>query len=574
MAYNLLLGGAAGQGIETTASILEKLLKRSGCHLFTTRDFMSRIRGGHNFTQIRFGDQPLFSHADPLDCVVALDAPTAALHTDRLLPDGVLLCDETVESSDAHALRLALTATARELGNPRFAGSVAAGAALRLFGFGFEEPAVREVLGAYLRPELADGNTVAFRRGYDMAEERFKPLSGDASGHMLVTGSQTMALGALASGLRFYAAYPMSPSTPILEYLASKSLEAGGVVVEQAEDEIAAINLAIGASYAGVRAMTATSGGGFSLMVEALGLAGITEIPLVVADIQRPGPATGLPTRTEQADLQFVLTASQGEFPRAVLSVRSHRDIWHQTRRAFELADRYQLPVILLGDQYLGDASATMPVPEVLPVRLPAEAMEEALSQGVVSVSEDRPYQRYEITKSGVSPRLLPGKSPHLVIVDSDEHDEEGLITESADMRRAMVDKRARKSEGLAARMEEPDWIGPTLEGEPVPTELLLLGWGSLWGPLHEAVELLTAAGRSAGALVWGDLYPFPAARLTALAASAQKVVNVEQNSTGQLARLIRQETGLACHASILRYDGRQLSGDQIADRIQKEVSE
>jgi len=574
MAYNLLLGGAAGQGIETTASILEKLLKRSGCHLFTTRDFMSRIRGGHNFIQIRFGDQPLYSHADSLDCVVALDAPTAALHTDRLSPDGVLLCDESVESSDTRALRLALTATARELGNPRYAGSVAAGAILRLFGVAFEETAVREVLGTYLRPELADGNTVAFRRGYDMATERFQPLSGDASGHMLVTGSQTMALGALASGLRFYAAYPMSPSTPILEYLASKSLEAGVVVVEQAEDEIAAINLAIGASYAGVRAMTATSGGGFSLMVEALGLAGITEIPLVVADIQRPGPATGLPTRTEQADLQFVLSASQGEFPRAVLSVRSHREIWHQTRRAFELADRYQVPVILLGDQYLGDASATMPVPEVSPVRLPAEAMAEALQKAKDNLSEDRPYLRYEITESGVSPRLLPGKSPHLVIVDSDEHDEEGLITESADVRRAMVDKRARKSVGLAADMEEPDWIGPTREGEPVPTDLLLLGWGSLWGPLHEAVAILTAAGRSVGALVWGDLYPFPAARLTALSASAQKVVNVEQNSTGQLARLVRQETGLACHASILRYDGRQLSGDQIADRIQREVSE
>lgn len=574
MAYNLLLGGAAGQGIETTASILERLFKRSGCHLFTTRDFMSRIRGGHNFTQIRFGDQPLFSHADALDCVVALDAPTAALHTDRLSSDGVLLCDETVEHDDPRALRLALTATARELGNPRYAGSVAAGAVLRLFGIAFDETAVREVLGAYLRPELADGNTVAFRRGYDMASERFKSLSGDASGHMLATGSQTMALGALASGLRFYAAYPMSPSTPILEYLASKSVEAGVVVVEQAEDEIAAINLVIGASYAGVRAMTATSGGGFSLMVEALGLAGITEIPLVVADIQRPGPATGLPTRTEQADLQFVLTASQGEFPRAVLSVRSHTDTWHQTLRAFELADRYQLPVILLGDQYLGDASATMPVPEVLPVRLPAEAMAEALQETEDHPSEGRPYLRYKITDSGVSPRLLPGKSPHLVIVDSDEHDEEGLITESAEMRRAMVDKRARKAGELAAEMEEPDWIGPTRDGNPVPTELLLLGWGSLWGPLREAVEILAAAGRSVGALVWGDLYPFPAARLTALAASARKVVNVEQNSTGQLARLIRQETGLACSASILRYDGRQLSGDQIAGRILKEVSE
>ncbi len=567
MAYNLLLGGAAGQGIETTASILEKLIKRSGCHLFTARDFMSRIRGGHNFTQIRFGSRPLYGHATTLDVVVALDAQTARQHAPQLAPAGVLLCDESVATDDPRALRLPLTATARELGNSRYAGNVAAGAVLRLFGLALDPDAVREILGGHFRPELAAGNTAAFLRGYELTDARFAPLTGDAADHMIVTGNQALALGALAAGLRFYAAYPMSPATSILEYLAAKSVDAGVVVVEQAEDEIAAVNMVIGASHAGVRAMTATSGGGFSLMVEAVGLAGIAEIPLVIANIQRPGPATGLPTRTEQADLQFVLSAAQGEFPRAVLSVRSHQDAWYQTQRAFALADRYHIPVILLSDQYLGDASATLPVPEVKPVRLPTEEMTETLA--AVGAS---PYRRYAITDSGVSPRLLPGKSPHLVSIDSDEHDEAGMITESAEMRRAMVDKRARKTIGLTADMEEPDWIGPTRDGEPAPVEILLLAWGSMGGPLREAAALLTDAGRSVGVLVWGDLYPFPARRLMALAPTARHLIHVEQNSTGQLARLIRQETGLACGISILRYDGRQMSGGEIAERVLREV--
>ncbi len=567
MAYNVLLGGAAGQGIETTASILEKLIKRTGCHLFTARDFMSRIRGGHNFTQIRFDNQPLYGHATALDAVVALDAQTAQQHTPQLAPTGVLLCDTAVPTDDPRALRLPLLATARELGNPRYAGNVAAGSVLRLFGLAFDEAAVREILGSHFNTALADGNTAAFQRGYTLTTTRFAPLGGDAADQMILTGNQALALGALAAGLRFYAAYPMSPATSILEYLAAKSVDAGVVVVEQAEDEIAAVNMVLGASHAGVRAMTATSGGGFSLMVEAIGLAGIAEIPLVIANIQRPGPATGLPTRTEQADLQFVLTAAQGEFPRAVLAVRSHQDAWHQTQRAFALADRYQIPVILLSDQYLGDASATMPVPAVKPVRLPTEEMTATLA-----AMGDAPYQRYAITDSGVSPRLLPGKSPHLFSIDSDEHDEAGRITESAATRRAMVDKRARKSIGLAAEMQEPDWIGPTQDDQPAPVEILLLAWGSLGGPLREAMSQLADAGLSIGALVWGDLYPFPARRLTTLAATARHLVHVEQNSTGQLARLIRQETGLACDISILRYDGRQMSGGEIAQRVLREV--
>ena len=570
MAYNLLIGGAAGQGIDTTAAILEKLLKRSGYYVFTLRDFMSRIRGGHNFTQIRFGDRPLASHADQLDGIVALDGETITRHIGQLKPDGFILCDDLVATEDPRVLRLSMAAIAKRLGNPRVAGNIAAGALMRLFGEPLDADAVASVLRDFVKADFLEINRTAFAEGYAAVAPRFERRPGDAAGHMILTGSKAMGLGALAAGMRFYSAYPMSPSTAVMEYLASKSLEAG-VVVEQAEDEISAINMVIGASYAGVRAMTSTSGGGFSLMVEALGLAGITEIPLVVADVQRPGPATGLPTRTEQSDLSFVLTAAQGEFPRMVIAVRHHADVYRQTIRAFELAERYQLPVILLSDQYLADASATVPPFEVPEIRLPAEAMADILAS-VEAETGDGEYLRYRITESGVSPRLLPGKSRHLVIIDSDEHEELGIITESADVRRAMVDKRMRKLDCLTAELEEPDWIGPEGATE-APPDVLLLGWGSLWGPLTEAVGLLNSdAGPRFGALVFGDLSPLPTRRLAALAAGAGRIVNVEQNATGQLARLIREQTGIACAASILKYDGRQLSGEEIADRIRKEA--
>lgn len=554
--YNLLIGGAAGQGIDTTAAILEKLLKRSGYNVFTVRDFMSRVRGGHNFSLIRFGTAPVQSHSDRLDGIVALDEETVGLHQSQLKENGFILCDAKLNIHDGRAVKIELDAMAKALGNPRVSGSVAVGAILRLFGESLDN--VEDVLRAFVKQQYLEINLKAVREGYETATERFPHLQGTFGGQMLISGSRAVALGAMAAGLRFYSAYPMSPSTAVMEALASQADEAG-IVVEQAEDEIAAVNMAIGASYAGARAMTGTSGGGFSLMVEALGLAGMAEIPLVVIDVQRPGPVTGLPTRTEQSDLKFVISASQGEFPRMVIALRNPSDAFYQTMRAFHLAEAYQIPVILLSDQYLGDASSTVEPFDLQKIRVE--------KPGAQSAGEGE-YLRYRYTESGVSPRLIPGKTKHLVAIDSDEHDERGWITESAQVRTRMMDKRMKKLESLEGELQEPDFIGPD------DFDTLLLGWGSTWGPIEEAVSLLNAEqkGRFA-ALVFGDIYPLPQKLLREKAARASRIINVEQNATGQLAGLVREATGIACSSGVLKYDGRQLSGEEIAQRIRKEAA-
>ncbi len=556
--YNILVGGAAGDGIDTVVAVFEKAVKRAGCHIFTTRDFMSRVRGGHNFTQVRFGPETITCHRDRLDGIVAFNAETAELHRDRLANDGFILCDASLDISDRRALKIDMRGLAKNTGNLKTAGSVAIGAALKLFG---EKPeTVAEIMRSTLKEDILEANLQALAAGFAAVESRLRPAAGDAGAmdrHLLLTGSEALSLGAVAAGIRFYSAYPMSPATSILNFLTARQ-ERLGLVVEQAEDEIAAVNMALGAAYAGVKAMTGTSGGGFSLMVEALGFAGSAEIPVVMVDVQRPGPATGLPTRTEQADLKFVVSASQGEFPRAVIALRHHADAFYQTARAFDLAERYRIPVIILSDQYLADASATVPLFDQSRIARPPERSLPANGQA-------GDYLTYRYGDTGVSPLSVPGKSPALVRIDSDEHDQRGWITESAEVRRRMVDKRQAKMGGLAGEMEEPEFFGA--DG----CETLFFAFGSTYGPLKEAVRLLNAeeAGRY-GALCFGDLHPLPCMEAIRRAVRAKRIINVEQNATGQLAYLLRAETGIVCTDSVLKYDGRQLSGGEIAARIRK----
>ncbi len=551
--YNLLIGGSAGQGLDTMAGSLAKILKKSGYSVFITKDLMSRVRGGHNFVLLRFGSQKIQSHTQGLNGIIALDENTVRLHMQDLLPGGFILCDSGVKEESEHIIKLEMNNIAKQLGNPKASGTIAIGAVLKLFGESLEH--ADEVLTQELKEQYVDINKTAVRKGYELVDKRFGHTGGGFSQNMLITGSEAIGLGAIAAGLRFYTAYPMSPSTAIMVYVASKSVEAD-IVVEQAEDEIAAINMALGASYAGARSMTSTSGGGFSLMVEALGLSGIAEIPLVVVNVQRPGPATGLPTRTEQGDLKFMISASQGEFPRMVISLRDHSDAFYQTARAFDIAERYQIPVLILADQYLCDGSATIEPFDTDKVKIAKTGGE---SEGE--------YRRYSITESGISPRLIPGLSEHLVEIDSDEHDEKGRITESALVRTQMVDKRARKLEKLKEELLEPEFTGEER------FDILLIGWGSMYGPIKEAVEMLNegATGKYA-ALVFGDVYPLPQKLLIKKAAQAKQIINVEQNSTGQLAQLIREQTGITCSASVLKYDGRQLAPEEIAQRVRGEA--
>lgn len=546
--YNLLVGGAAGQGIDTTVAILEKLLKHSGYYIYTTRDFMSRVRGGHNFSMIRFGTEKINSHSDRIDGIIALNDETIHLHKDKLTEKGFILCDSSLEYTDDRIIKLDMDKKAKELGNLRASGSIAIGAILKLFGEPFTY--VEEVMPRVIKKDFLEVNLKAIQIGYDSVEPVFEHLEGPFKDYMLISGSKAVGLGAVAGGLKFYSAYPMSPSTAVMEYLAFIG-NVSGVLVEQAEDEIAAINMALGASYAGARAMTGTSGGGFCLKVEALGFSGIAEIPLVVIDVQRPGPATGLPTRTEQSDLKFVISAAQGEFPRMVIALRNHEDSFYQTIRALNLAEKYQIPVILLSDQYLGDTTAC-----VKPYNLDDITLTEPAKEA------EGEYLRYRITEDGISPRLIPGLTEHLVTADSDEHDERGWITESADVRNNMMDKRMRKLKGLTLELQEPEFIGEE------DCRVLLLGWGSTYGPISEAVSNLNRSGKgSFGALVFGDIYPLPKKSLEKYS-KGRTLINVEQNATGQLASLIREQTGISCDRSILKYDGRQISGEEIESQV------
>ncbi len=563
MIYNVLIGGAAGQGMETISGILEKILKRYGYHVFAIKDYMSRVRGGHNFTRIRFADQEISSHQDSLDVILALNDETITIHIKNLKDNGVIICSEETAAAtgikDNRILPRPLQKMAAEAGNKKTAGSSALGALVKLFGM--EADNARKTVQEFFVAKYAKENLSAFTMGYESVDVKFTPIPRKDDNKILINGNQAVALGAIAGGCKFYSAYPMTPSTSIMNYLAAKMQEAK-IVVEQAEDEIAAINMALGASYAGARAMTGTSGGGFALMVEGLGLSGMMELPLVIAEIQRPGPVTGFPTRTEQSDLKFVISASQGEFPRMVIALKNPEDAFYQTVRAFNLADKYQIPVILLGDQFLADYTVS-----VKPFDLSKVKTDRYLTD--TAEYRDREYRKYEITETGISPRIIPGKMPGTYVeVDSDEHDEAGHITESAEIKVKMTDKRMRKLSYLS----KDDLIEPEFFGAE-DFAVLLVAWGSLHGPVQEAVAMLNREQSSSGsplkyaALIFGDIWPFPAKTLHRIAPGAKEIINVEQNATGQLAALMMENTGIKCGKSILKYDGRPISALEICER-------
>lgn len=572
--YNILLGGAAGDGIETMAMLLEKILKQSGFYVFTIRDVMSRVRGGHNFVLMSFGTEPIYCHRDELHVIFAMNEESIELHLSELKADGVILADESLLNPDKRTISLELKKTAKEAGNAKTVTSAAIGAILSLFGLSLNH--VKEILEASLKPELAKVNLTAVNDGYLLLKPRFttlpsqeedltqesitgKSITGKSPGgkplnpddYIQLSGTTAATLGAIAAGLKFYSAYPMSPSTGILEYLLQYG-EKLGIIVEQAEDEIAAANMAVGAAYAGAPAMTGTSGGGFCLMTEALGFAGIAELPVVFMDVQRPGPATGLPTRTEQSDLKFVISAAQGEFPRMVIALRSHEDAFYQTARAFGLAKKYQIPIILLSDQYLADATAVTPIFDT-----------KKIYKDIPGTPHfETPYKSYEYTENGISTRLIPGKTEHLVRADSDEHDEYGLITESAEVRNRMMDKRMKKLKSLERELLEPEFIGNE------QCEILLVCFGSTTGAVKEAVSILNREEGRYGALAFGDIYPLPTSKLKRCAAKAYKVISVEQNATGQLTSLLRDEALIECDQTILKYDGRQMTSSYILEAI------
>ena len=562
MNLNIVIGGEAGQGLKTLSNILSKTFFKMGFKIYSSKDYMSRVRGGHNFMSIRVGTEELTGPTTDEDILLALNEETIERHQDNVTDDGVIVYDGETDV-DADVVTVDAGDIAKEIGNSKVANTVFVGALLKLLDLDLD--VTKKVLKDYFADkgeEIAKVNAEALEQGYEAVNNQFSlPEVEKEEEEMLISGNQAVGLGAVMAGVKFYSAYPMTPSTGIMNYIASKENELG-IVVEQAEDEIAAINMAIGASYSGVRAMTGTSGGGFSLMNEGLGLAGITETPLVIAEVQRPGPATGLPTRTGQGDLSFVINASQGEFPLMVMAPRTAEDAFYQTMRAFNLAENYQIPVIILSDTFLADSKKNISELDIEQVEIESGFMSDE------EAAEVEDYKRYELTEDGISPLAYPGQlEDDVVLVDSDEHDEYGHIIEDAETRNKMVEKRDAKLQKLASEeITEPEYCGPE------EADYVLVSWGSTYGPALEAQELLQEDGAEVGLLSFNDLWPLPTQKIEELAEDDTELIVVENNYTAQFAKLLRAETGINAEHNILKYDGRPFTGAEIYNRIQAEV--
>lgn len=573
MDCTIRIGGEAGQGLQLIGGMLAKLFARSGFHVFTHQDYMSRIRGGHNYYQIRFADQQVAASLDGVDIILALDADTISFHLHDLTGEGFVLFDaESVkqEFTDRRFVAVPFAGIAKELNiSPIMANSVAVGAVLGVLGLGLER--FEETIGGFLGkkgPKVIATNRLAAQAGLDYAQQHypghdtFRIAVEDREERLLINGNQAIGLGALLSGCRFYSAYPMTPSTGIMIYLASKAAQYN-IVVEQAEDEISAINMALGASYGGVRAMTSTSGGGFALMTEGLSLAGMTETPLVVAEVQRPGPATGLPTRTEQGDLFFVLYGGHGEFPRLVFTPGTPEQALLLTNKAFHLAEKYQIQAIIQSDQYLADSEWSYEQLNTDPLMYKDFRLREK------DLNDVEEYQRYTYADTGVSPLAVPGASPWPVVVDSDEHDEQGHIVEDGETRNKMVAKRLfQKLPAIQREIGPPDYYG---SDRP---EIVLICYGSTYGVVKETVDRLADI-ENIGMLHFSEVCPFPLTDTfdyLKLLRQAARVICIENNATGQFAKYMQSETGFVCRSKINKYDGRPFTVDSLLGELDEHL--
>jgi len=556
---SIVLCGEAGQGIQTVEHILTQTLKLSGYHVFSLDEYMSRIRGGSNSTLVRVSSDRVSAPVDRIDLLIPF-SPGAVRHVQkRISSQTVLLGEKKVygnEYKEERSIDIRFSEIASEVGGPIYSNTVAVALLAGLL------KVEREVLDRYLGHHFSGKDDVtiqknleAARRGYEVSDELLRngKLRIDLARHneikddILIDGVEALAMGAIAGGCNFLSFYPMSPSTAVATLLSEHSKEFG-IIVEQAEDEISAMNMGIGAWYAGARGLASTSGGGFALMVEGLSLAGMIESPLVVHIGQRPGPATGLPTRTEQGDLLFALHAGHGEFPRIILAPGTIEDCFYLAQKAFDLADQYQVPVFILTDQYLLESHRN--IPSLDQARIPLQKRFIETRQG---------YQRYELTESGLSPRGIPGFGEGLVVLDSDEHDEEGHITEDLDLRTKMVNKRFKKLDLLKKDVIPPELVG----SENYRT--LIIGWGSTYHTIRETLERL---GREDIALLhFKQVYPLHSNTVDYLQKAKKRVI-VENNGTGQFGQLIRMQTGFNMDRKILKYNGLPFSVEELEGQL------
>ncbi len=547
-----------------------------GLHVFGLNAYQSVIRGGHVWYHARASEGKLHCQGDTADILYALDRQTVDVHASLLWPGGTVIFDPekfplatTDVSSELHLLPVPTLGIARKYTSQSILQN-AAGIGATAFLAGIPLDVIHQVLTDSFGRKAGDvvtWNVGASTDGYRFAETKGpihpKALAKKSPPKLLMTGNQAIALGAAAAGCKFLVQYPMTPATSIMHWLAAHS-RALGIVVKQSEDELASINMAIGASFAGVRTMTASSGGGFALMTEGLGMAGMAEVPVVVVDAARAGPSTGLPTKTEQGDLNLLLGAGQGDWPRAILAPSNPVDAYRLTTVAFDLAERFQTPVLLLTDFHLAEAMEGVDREEIdLNVPIP--------SLFTVEPHAHR-YRRYLDTESGVSPRAFPGQPGLNHIALSDEHDEYGGdvsdiragIPAAIAVRKKMMEKRMRKLKGLAK--EAPP---PVLEG-PADAPLTFVAWGSPVGAVRDAMTILHEKGKATNLLRFPTLYPLDPDVVRSMFARTRKTLLIEGNFSGQFAHLLRAETGIELPHKFLKYDGEPFYPHQIVARAQE----
>ena len=568
------IAAQAGAGVMTTGRLMVKCFTRGGYHAIGYPEYPSLIRGGHNTVQVVASDEPVHSPLTHIDIVIALNKDAIFYQMESMKSGGVIIYDQMIDTSklkirtDVKMYPLPLSKLTQEVGaTEQMKNTCALGAALGLIDYPVDilNGIIRDEL-ARKGPEVINKNINTVKAGYDFVKAnkyecsiKIKPLSDHR--RVIITGNEAITLGAIKAGCKFYAAYPMTPASTILHYMIENEKKFN-LVVKQVEDEIAAMNYAVGASFAGARSMVGTSGGGFALMVEALGMAAISETPIVVALAQRIGPSTGMPTWTEQGDLRFALHASQGDFPRVILAPGDVNECFELSAKAHNLAEEYQLPVIIMSDKFLSESVFSTEKFDQNKVKIKRGKIAKELP----ALSPMGRWTRYEITKDGVSPRVFPGTKNGNHVATSYEHDERGFSSESFHMRVAQVDKRARKLQSLMHEIPLPNVYGEKVE----KADVVLVCWGSVKLTLLDALPLLAKKGIKASVVHFNHIYPLDQSALSKLFAKAEVKIMFENNSTAQFAGVLKEYAGVEMDVNFIKYDGRPFYPEQVVEQLEK----
>jgi 2-oxoglutarate/2-oxoacid ferredoxin oxidoreductase subunit alpha len=575
--FAVAIGGAAGQGVATPGDIFAKIFARRGLHLNAYNAYQSIIRGGHTFLTIRAGIEEVTCFGDRIDLLIPLNQDSMDRHLGLMKPGSAVVYNADTIRPGPHATAaqlcpLPVNQLSKGSRSKVEQNTLALAASLKMMGVGFE-PLAEILTEQFMRKgdKVVTENLNIARLGYDYAAANFLPFASPIpmSGmqYAVLSGNIALAMGGAAAGVKFYCAYPMSPSTGVLHWMAAHAREAG-IMVRQVEDEIGVINMAIGAAHAGVRAMCATSGGGFALMTEGLGMSAMMETPVVVVDVQRAGPSTGVPTKTEQGDLWQMLGAGFGDFPRLIAAPTDIADCFKLVPEMHNLADRFQCPGIILGDLLLSEGRSS-----VDPKQLNFDTK---IDRGEMIVSADptketNGYKRYKITESGISPRAIPGVPGHTHTAATDEHDEDGVLISdeftNPAKRRAMMEKRQRKVSGIEAAVELPALIGPA------DADVTLVGWGSTKGVIREAVAILNEEGISTNQLQIRWLVPLHGKAILNILELSKYTIIVENNYSGQFARYLRSETSYVPNGYIRKYDGEPFMPHHIVEAVKEQLA-